>query len=96
MIGVAGAIERAFAIQTIVNGIVPATKNLIQEKGQNITIALGDHFQHVSGKALKKDFKIAITNSFGFSSTNCCLIFSAFKEYLTHRVLANRQKVYFI
>eukprot|EP01083_Nonionella_stella_P096480 271264_1 len=76
LLGAAGAIESAFTVQSIVDGVIPATKNLsIQEEGQSGT------FQHVSGKALKnKDIKIAMNNSFGFGGTNCCLIFSELKE----------------
>mmetsp|Transcript_29114 Transcript_29114/g.44441 ORF Transcript_29114/g.44441 Transcript_29114/m.44441 type:complete len:474 (+) Transcript_29114:86-1507(+) len=76
LLGAAGAIESAFAVQAIVDGVIPATKNLsIEEEGQSGT------FQHVSGKALKKkDIKIAMNNSFGFGGTNCCLIFSELKE----------------
>lgn len=71
----AGGITEAIAcIQSIRTGIVPPTinlKNLDEEcRGLN----------YVPGEAIKKEVKVAMSNSFGFGGQNSSIIFKKFKD----------------
>jgi len=71
LLGAAGAIEAAFSILAIRDGIIPPTINLenldpvCAESGLNFT----------PNKAVKKTVNNAISNSFGFGGTNVSLMF---------------------
>jgi 3-oxoacyl-[acyl-carrier-protein] synthase II len=69
LLGAAGAIEGAFAVMSIKDGVVPPTQNL----GNTEMKA----FQHVIGSPIKDDIKVSVSNSFGFGGTNASIVFSA-------------------
>ena len=70
LLGAAGAIEAAFAVNSIVENLVPPTKNLtLKDKSEE------GFFKHVIDESVKKDVSIAVNNSFGFGGTNACLVF---------------------
>lgn len=72
LLGAAGAIEAAFTVQSIVDGLAPPTKNLnLMEKHD-----LG-FFKHVNDGPINKDITVSVNNSFGFGGTNACLVFAA-------------------
>mmetsp|Transcript_8633 Transcript_8633/g.13482 ORF Transcript_8633/g.13482 Transcript_8633/m.13482 type:complete len:437 (-) Transcript_8633:4-1314(-) len=82
LLGAAGAVEAAFTIQSILEKIIPPTRNLetISEPKH------GTKFQHVLSKStnmdhvLKSKVAFAMTNSFGFGGTNAALVFGDFCE----------------
>lgn len=70
LLGAAGAIEAIACIQAIRNGIVPPTINT-----QNIDPQIPSHLNIVTGKALKKEVNVAMSNTFGFGGHNGIVIF---------------------
>ena len=69
LLGAAGAIESGFAIQALIDQIVPHTRNL------NSPTSV-DGVQFVRTKPLQvATLETAINNSFGFGGTNACLVF---------------------
>ena len=71
LLGASGAIEAAFSLLAIRDGIIPPTINL--ENLDPDCAATGLNF--TPNKAVKKSVKTAITNSFGFGGTNVSLMF---------------------
>jgi len=71
LLGAAGAIEAAFSMLAIRDGIVPPTTNL--ENLDPECAATGLNF--TANKALKKTINTAVSNSFGFGGTNVSLMF---------------------
>ncbi|EGD98581.1 beta-ketoacyl synthase [Trichophyton tonsurans CBS 112818] len=71
MLGGAGAIEAAFSILAIDQGVLPPTINL-----DNVT----DEFDcnYVPNNALQRNVDVALTNSFGFGGTNSSLCFAKY------------------
>jgi 3-oxoacyl-[acyl-carrier-protein] synthase II len=72
LLGAAGAIEAAFSILAMRDGIVPPTINLDNPDE-------GCDLDYVPHKARKADVKVAMSNSFGFGGTNASLVFGAYK-----------------
>ncbi len=72
LLGAAGAIEAAFSVLSIRDGIVPPTINL-----DNPDEACD--LDYVPHKARKADVQIAMSNSFGFGGTNASLVFGAYR-----------------
>ncbi|MGY6532014.1 beta-ketoacyl-ACP synthase II [Glycocaulis sp.] len=70
LLGAAGAVEAIFSILAIRDGICPPTLNLDNPSVES-PINLAPH------KAVKKDIKVALSNSFGFGGTNASVIFKA-------------------
>lgn len=70
LLGAAGAIEAIFSILAIRDGICPPTLNLDNPSVES-PINLAPH------KAVKKEIKVALSNSFGFGGTNASVIFKA-------------------
>lgn len=80
LLGAAGAVELAFTIMSIKDGLVPPTLNLE---------SLGNHkednvhefsfFDYVPNKTKIKPVNNAICNSFGFGGVNCSLCFLKFQ-----------------
>ena len=68
LLGAAGAIEAAFSILAIKEGIIPPTINLDNPSE-------GNTLDYVPHTARKKDINIALSNSFGFGGTNASVIF---------------------
>lgn len=70
LLGAAGVIEAIAAIGTIIHGIVPPTINHFTDD-EAIDSRLNFTFNH----AVKKDVKIAMSNTFGFGGHNACVLF---------------------
>ena len=70
LLGAAGVIEAIAAIGTIIHVIVPPTINHFTDD-ENIDSRLNFTFNH----AVKKDVKIAMSNTFGFGGHNACVLF---------------------
>ena len=70
LLGAAGVIEAIAALGTILHGIVPPTINHFTDD-ENIDSRLDFTFNH----AVKKDIKIAMSNTFGFGGHNACVLF---------------------
>lgn len=70
LLGAAGVIEAIAALGTILHGIVPPTINHFTYD-ENIDSRLDFTFNH----AVKKDVKIAMSNTFGFGGHNACVLF---------------------
>jgi 3-oxoacyl-[acyl-carrier-protein] synthase II len=75
MLGAAGAVEAAFAVLAVRDGIVPPTLNLdVGERGED---GVGEFdLDYVPNKAKKREVRAAMSNSFGFGGTNASLIFA--------------------
>ncbi len=73
LLGAAGAIEAAFSVMSIVDGLAPPTKNLTITEDRSKRF-----FKHIECQnSLRKDIAVSVNNSFGFGGTNACLVFSA-------------------
>ena len=70
LLGAAGVIEAIAALGTILHGIVPTAINHFTDD-ENIDSRLDFTFNH----AVKKDVKIAMSNTFGFGGHNACVLF---------------------
>ena len=70
LLGAAGVIEAIAALGTILHGIVPPTINHFTDD-ENIDSRLDFTFNH----AVKKNVKIAMSNTFGFGGHNACVLF---------------------
>ncbi|MEK0338344.1 MAG: beta-ACP synthase, partial [Nitrosopumilus sp.] len=69
--GAAGAVEAVFCILTITQGIIPPTINYETPDPEC-------DLDYVPNVAREAKVKVALSNSFGFGSTNATLIFSQF------------------
>lgn len=70
LLGAAGGIEAAFTALSLHHGIIPPTINL--EKLDDVSAATGLNF--TPKHAVKKSYKYALSNSFGFGGTNASLV----------------------
>lgn len=70
LLGGAGAIEAAFTVRSLSDGIVPATRSV----GGGL-IESTNKFQHVEQATLIPHMAFAMSNSFGFGGTNVSLLF---------------------
>lgn len=70
LLGGAGAIEAVTSIETLRNGIVPATMG-VSELDSRIPAGINI----ITQKAIKKDVNIAMSNTFGFGGHNAIVIF---------------------
>lgn len=70
MLGGAGAVEAIIAIKAINEGIIPPTINL-EEQDPEVA-----NLDYTPNKAVKKDVKVALSNSFGFGGHNSVLVFT--------------------
>jgi 3-oxoacyl-[acyl-carrier-protein] synthase II len=73
LLGAAGGVENVFAVKTIYEGIIPPTINL-DNPGPECDL------DYTPNQARKKDVTYALSNSFGFGGTNCCVLFKKFEE----------------
>ena len=71
LLGAAGGLEAVFAVQSIVNGLVPPTINLEQPDEATAGLDL------VPGVAREREVRAVLSNSFGFGGTNATLVFKA-------------------
>ena len=67
----AGVTEAIFSLLTITQGIIPPTVNLENPDPEC-------DLDYVPNVARKAEVKIALSNSFGFGSTNATIIFGKF------------------
>jgi len=72
LLGAAGAIEAAFTVKSIIDGLVPPTANLSRSNESEKSLSL----QHVVECSVDKKIDVAMSNSFGFGGTNASLVFS--------------------
>jgi 3-oxoacyl-[acyl-carrier-protein] synthase II len=68
LLGAAGAIEAAFCLKAIKEGVIPPTATLENPSADC-------DLDYVPKKARVKDINIAISNSFGFGGTNATIVF---------------------
>ena len=68
LLGAAGAVEAAFSVLAIRDGVVPPTINLDNPDP-------GCDLDYVPHQARKTEVKVAMSNSFGFGGTNGSIIF---------------------
>jgi 3-oxoacyl-[acyl-carrier-protein] synthase II len=71
LLGAAGAIEAAFCLLAIRDGVVPPTINL-ENPGE------GCDLDYVAHNAREHKVQVAMSNSFGFGGTNATLVFGAY------------------
>lgn len=67
-LGASAAIEAAFGIEGMQQGMILPTINYIKDP------ALGD-IDVVANKARRADYECFLSNAFGFGGTNCCIVF---------------------
>lgn len=75
MLGAAGAAEALICIKVIEQKIIPPTINT-----QSIDPDLPGELNIVRGQKLKKDVKVALSNTFGFGGHNASAVFREFSE----------------
>lgn len=74
LLGAAGAIEAIACIKAINYGIIPPTINTTE-----IDSEVPDGLQIVTGQAIEKEVKVAMSNTFGFGGHNGIAVFKKFK-----------------
>jgi 3-oxoacyl-[acyl-carrier-protein] synthase II len=72
LLGAAGAIEAAFSVLAIKDGVVPPTINLDNPDE-------GCDLDYVAHKARVREVNVSMSNSFGFGGTNATLVFGKYK-----------------
>ncbi|WP_185859258.1 beta-ketoacyl-ACP synthase II [Blattabacterium cuenoti] len=70
LLGAAGAIEAIASILPLTKGIIPPTINLF-----HIDRNIDPKINFTPNKAIKKEVKISICNTFGFGGHNVCILF---------------------
>jgi 3-oxoacyl-[acyl-carrier-protein] synthase II len=70
MLGAAGAAEAIICIKAIDEGVIPPTINTT-----TIDPAMPSGLNIVLGKKMKKDVKVALSNTFGFGGHNASAVF---------------------
>ncbi|HEX8039840.1 MAG TPA: beta-ketoacyl-[acyl-carrier-protein] synthase II, partial [Chryseosolibacter sp.] len=70
MLGAAGAAEALICIKTIHEGIIPPTINTT-----NLDPAMPPGLNVVLGQPLRKDVRVALSNTFGFGGHNASAVF---------------------
>ncbi|MFN8334183.1 MAG: beta-ketoacyl-ACP synthase II [Cyclobacteriaceae bacterium] len=70
MLGAAGAIEAIICIKAIQEGVIPPTINT-----KNLDPDLPSGLNIVTGSAVKKDIRVAMSNTFGFGGHNATAVF---------------------
>ncbi len=75
MLGAAGAIEAIICIKAIQDGIIPPTINT-----QNLDPELPAGLNIVVGSKVKKDIRVAMSNTFGFGGHNATAVFKKFQD----------------
>lgn len=73
MLGAAGAAEAVICIKTIAEGIIPPTINT-----QTIDPQMPGGLNIVLGQSMRKDVKVALSNTFGFGGHNASAVFRKF------------------
>jgi len=70
LLGAAGVIEAIAALGTIVHGVVPPTINHFTDDEQ-----IDSRLNFTFNKAVQRDVKVAMSNTFGFGGHNACVLF---------------------
>ena len=70
MLGAAGAAEALICIKVVHEGIIPPTINT-----KNLDPGMPAGLNVVIGKAITKDVKVALSNTFGFGGHNASAVF---------------------
>jgi 3-oxoacyl-[acyl-carrier-protein] synthase II len=70
MLGAAGAAEAVICIKTIDEGIIPPTIN-----SKNLDPAMPPELNVVLGEKIRKDVRVALSNTFGFGGHNASAVF---------------------
>lgn len=70
LLGAAGVIEAIAALGTIIHGVVPPTINHFTDDEK-----VNPNLDFTFNKAVKKDVKVAMSNTFGFGGHNACVLF---------------------
>jgi 3-oxoacyl-[acyl-carrier-protein] synthase II len=73
MLGAAGAAEAVICIKTIAEGIIPPTINT-----RTVDPQMPGGLNIVLGQSMKKDVKVALSNTFGFGGHNASAVFRKF------------------
>lgn len=73
MLGAAGAAEAVICIKTIAEGIIPPTINT-----RTIDPQMPGGLNIVLGQSIRKDVKVALSNTFGFGGHNASAVFRKF------------------
>lgn len=73
MMGAGGITEAITCIQCIRTGVVPPTLNLENLDEKCVPL------NYVPGKAIQKDVRVAMTNSFGFGGQNSSVVFTKYE-----------------
>lgn len=78
MLGAAGAVEGAFSALAVAEGVVPPTVNLddVDEDEEAERCGWGKKERYVPNEAREMEVRLALSNSFGFGGTNCCVAFA--------------------
>ena len=76
LLGAAGAIEALFSVKTITDGIIPPTIN--HEEGDDDP-EVDPKLNFTFNKAVERDVKTVLSNTFGFGGHNACLILKKFE-----------------
>lgn len=74
MVGATGGAEAIVCIKAINESIIPPTINLVNQDPEVANL------DYVPNKAIKKEVKYALTNSFGFGGQNASLLFKKFEK----------------
>ena len=70
LLGAAGAIEGILSVKAITDGVIPPTINT-----ENIDPEIPKGLHFVTGEAIQKDVKVAMSNTFGFGGHNAIALF---------------------
>ena len=76
LLGAAGAIEALFSVKTITDGIIPPTIN--HEEGDDDP-EVDPKLNFTFNKAVERDVKTVLSNTFGFGGHNACLILKKYE-----------------
>ena len=71
LLGAAGAVEGAFSVLALSDGVIPPTINYTTPDPEC-------DLDYVPNEARRKAIRYALSNSFGFGGTNSCLLFGRF------------------
>lgn len=91
LLGAAGAVEAAFSVLALAEGVVPPTvglENLDVDK-RATKRGWGDLKRFVPENAIKKRVRFALSNSFGFGGTNACIAVGEVPDTIERRGIAN-------
>ncbi len=76
LLGAAGALEAVFSVKTIEDGIIPPTIN--HEDGDDDP-EVDSKLNFTFNKAVKRDVRTVLSNTFGFGGHNACIILKKYE-----------------